>query len=161
NLTATSTYTFVLAPNGPPYTGSATVHIYDVPADQTGPIVSGVPVPVQLSVGQNARLTFTGAANDRVCASTTIPGIASGSMTLLAPWGLPMGPKNFPPPVPAFLDTTVLPSSGTYTLVIDPLSTNAGNTTAWFYTGVPQDYTGTLTLNNPSVPVTLGNCQNG
>lgn len=164
SLSASGTYTLLLAPNSP-YTGSATVHIYDVPPDQTGPISYGGSVPVSLSVGQNARLTFTGAANDRVCAASTIPAppnqaIASGTLSLLTPDGWPVASTGFNASVPAFIDTTVLPSAGSYTLVVAPDTTNTGVTTALLYS-VPQDFSGPLTLNGSSVPVSLSPCQNG
>jgi YD repeat-containing protein len=163
-LRATGTYTFILAPNSP-YTGSATIKIYDVPPDQTGTISPESAVPVSLSVGQNARLTFTGAANGRVCAATTIPAppdqpIASGTLKVLTPDGWPLGSTGFNVAVPAFLDTVSLPSSGTYTLFMDPETTSAGVTTALIY-NVPQDISGTLSLNGSSLPVPLAACQNG
>jgi YD repeat-containing protein len=163
-LQATGTYTFILAPNSP-YTGSATVHIYDVPPDQTGPIAYGGSVSVSLSVGQNARLSFAGAANDRVCAATTIPAppnqpIASGTLSVLTPDGWPVASTGFNSAIPAFIDTTVLPSSGTYTAVVAPTTTSTGVTTVFLYS-VPQDSSGPVTLNGSAVAVPLSPCQNG
>jgi YD repeat-containing protein len=166
DLHETGTYTFILAPNSPS-TGSATVTVYDVPPDVTGPIVpGGSGVPVSLTVpGQNARLTFTGTANNRVCATTTIatppdPVISSGSLKLLNPDSSPLGSTGFNSAVPAFLDARTLPSSGTYTVVVDPDTTSTGSTTVNLYS-VPADFTGSVTINGSSLPVPLSTCQNG
>ena len=66
-LPAAGTYTVVVDPVGVA-TGSMTLTLYDVPADPTGTITAGgPPVSVSTSVpGQNALLTFSGAAGQRI-----------------------------------------------------------------------------------------------
>jgi hypothetical protein len=164
-LTATGTYTFVLAPNAPG-TGSAIVTVYDVPPDLTGPIAPGSPVLVELSPpsppGRNARLTFSGTAGNRVSVktdpSTSIP---AGVLKVLLPNGSPLGSVGFIAGNTGFLDTLPLPTSGTYTLLVDPNSANVGDTTVTLY-AVPADTTGSVTINGqPPVPVTLVTGQNG
>ena len=54
-----------------------------------------------------------------------------------------------------FVDTKVLPVSGTYTVVLDPQGMDVGSATATLY-DVPPDVTGTLTVGGPSVNVSLG-----
>jgi len=161
DLRETGTYTFILAPNSP-NTGSATVTVYDVPPDVTGPIVSGgAGVPVSLTVpGQNAWLTFSGAANGRVCVATSIPTIASGSLKLLNPDSSPLGSVGFNSGVAGFLDARTLPSSGTYTVVVDPDTTSTGSTTVNLY-GVLADFTGSVAMNGNSLAVPLSTCENG
>jgi YD repeat-containing protein len=159
-LTATGTYTFVLAPNAG--TGSAIVTVYDVPADVTGPIVAGSGVPLSLlTPGRNARLTFAGTAGNRVAvktdSTTTIP---AGLLKVLLPNGSPLGSVGFIAGNTGFLDTLPLPTTGTYTVLVDPSSANVGDTTVTLY-AVPADTTGSVTINGASVPVTLAPGQNG
>jgi YD repeat-containing protein len=161
-LTATGTYTFVLAPNAPG-TGSASVTVYDVPADVTGPIAPGSGIPISLlTPGRNARLTFAGTAGNRVAvkteSTTTIP---AGLLKVLLPNGSPLGSVGFIAGNTGFLDTLPLPTSGTYTVLVDPNSANVGDTTVTLYS-VPADTTGSVTINGqPPVPLTLVTGQNG
>ena len=154
-LTATGTYTFVLAPNSG--TGSGTVTVYDVLPDVTGPIVPGTGAPISLlTPGQNARLSFTGTAGTRVSAktddsATTIP---SGVLKVLRPDGSPLGSVGFVLNNGGFLDPVSLPTNGTYSVVVDPNSANTGNTTVTLY-NVPADTTGSVTINGDPVPVNL------
>jgi hypothetical protein len=54
-----------------------------------------------------------------------------------------------------FVDTKVLPVSGTYTVVLDPQGMDVGSATAALY-DVPLDVTGSLTVSGPGVNVSLG-----
>jgi hypothetical protein len=147
--------------------GSTTVTLYDVPADVTGPIAFSNPVPITLGPpGQNARLTFTGAANQRVSLKLTDTTITSGAMAILKPPppvsdGATLGSIGFAANSTGFLDVLTLPLAGTYTVLVNPSFAYTGITTATLY-DVPADYTGTLTVNGPAVPVSLGSPgQNG
>jgi hypothetical protein len=54
-----------------------------------------------------------------------------------------------------FVDTKVLPTTGMYTVTVDPQGTDVGSGTLTLY-DVPPDVTGTLTVGGPPVNVTLG-----
>src|SRR5260221_13300989 len=113
DLTATGTYTLLVAPNSG--TGSGTVTVYDVSADFTGPIVSGTAVSVPQNMpGQNARLSYSGTATHRACVALTSTSIPGGTLQLLGTDGAPAGSVGFTTAV-GFLDTVPLPNTGTYT----------------------------------------------
>jgi YD repeat-containing protein len=150
-LSLTGTYTIVLDPENT-NTGSMTLHLYDVPPDATSAIVPGGPnVSVSTTTpGQNARLTFSGAANQRVSlgmswtagwaqASIVKP---DGSYLINPTWASGGG----------FFDVTVLPVDGTYTIVIDPENTNVGNMTFTLY-DVPSDPVSAITAGGPNVTI--------
>jgi YD repeat-containing protein len=162
DLNATGTYTLLLAPNSG--TGSATVTVYDVPADVTGPIVPGVSnsVPVHISTaGQNARLAFSGTAGARASVgSDTTTTIPSGRLKVLRPDGTTLGDVGFIPNFAAFLDPVTLDTTGTYTFLVDPDTTNTGDIRVTLY-DVPADTNGTITINGGSVPVSLAPGQKG
>jgi len=87
-VTGTSTYTVLVKPTS---TGHATITVYDVPADAGGPITptaAGTAVTPSLATpGQNAKYTFTGAANGRVTANLTADSIALAAASILKPDG--------------------------------------------------------------------------
>jgi hypothetical protein len=53
-----------------------------------------------------------------------------------------------------FLDTRVLPASGTYTILVDPQGADLGSMTLTLY-DVPPDLTGTIAIGGPPVSLTL------
>jgi hypothetical protein len=124
-------------------TGSATVAVHTF-ADVTGSITAdGTGVPVSITApGQNARLTFAGSAGQVVSglvSNATIPGFCGGAyafaLTLLRPDG------SVHASIPScgggiFLDRQTLSSTGTYTLMLDPVGTSTGNATVSLYTVV-------------------------
>jgi hypothetical protein len=159
-LPSTGTCTLLADPNGINI-GSTTLTLYDVPADVTGPIVpGGAGVPVSLSTpGQNARLTFSGTQNERVSLSTTSTTIPSGVMKVLKPDGSAVGQTGFNNGSTGFLEPVTLPTTDTYTVLVDPTGIYTGATTARLY-DVPADDTGTVTINGSSSAVTLAVGQN-
>jgi large repetitive protein len=144
-LPSAGAYAMVIDPNGAS-TGSATVQIYDVPPDAGGPITpSGAPATVTTTVpGQNGRLTFAGTAGQRV--SLTISNVTYSSATaqLLDPSGNAVGGNVLFGTGGGFVDTRTLPSTGTYSITIDPPNTTTGSATFTLY-NVPPDVTGTIT----------------
>jgi hypothetical protein len=144
-LPSTGGYTLFIDPNGAS-TGSATVQIYDVPPDAGGPITpSGAPVTVNTTVpGQNGRLTFAGTAGQRVSLMISNVTISSATAQLLDPSGNPVGGSVFFGTSGGFVDTRTLPSTGTYSLTIDPQYMSTGSATFTLY-NVPPDVTGTIT----------------
>jgi hypothetical protein len=146
------TYTIVVDPQGVA-TGAVTLTLYDVPADLTGTITAGG-ASVTLTTttpGQNARLTFAGAAGQRVslkvvtsCCATRISILNPDASTLVPATSLSSGG--------GFVDTKILPTTGTYTIVIDPQNGVAGAMTFTLY-DVPPDVTGTIAVDGPAVTV--------
>jgi hypothetical protein len=137
--------------------GSVTLQLYDVPEDATGSIApGGAPVTVTTTApGQNAALTFSGVAGQRV--SLKLSGVTIGTSTCCSAkvsisgvvQGTLFGRNG------GFVDTKVLPATGTYTVTVDPQGTDVGSATLQLY-DVPPDVTGSLTVGGPSVTVTLG-----
>jgi large repetitive protein len=138
-------YTITIDPNGAS-TGSATVQIYDVPPDAGGPITpSGAPVTVSTTVpGQNGRLTFAGTAGQRVSLKISNVTYSSATAQLLDPSGNAVGGNVLFGTSGGFVDTRTLPSTGTYSITIDPPNTTTGMATFTLY-NVPPDVTGSIT----------------
>jgi hypothetical protein len=164
-LHTTGTYTLLFAPNGS-YQGNATLTVYDVPPDQTGPIVPGTSKDVSIEKpGQNARFTFAATANDRVCIAIPQPpapptGIASGLVHVLRPDGTSLEAMGFNSAGASFLDTVTLSATGTYTVLVDPATVNTGTASVTLHTVQP-DTSGAVSINGSAVPVPLAIGQNG
>jgi hypothetical protein len=150
-IPATATYTILVDPVGTA-TGSWTLTLYNVPADVTGTIAEdGSNHGVTMSTpGQNARLTFIGAAAQRV--SLKVSAGPGGDVKILKPDRALLGSINIGPIFGTFLDTQTLPVAGLYTVLVDYGTTNTGSLTLNLYT-VPADTTSSITAN--SSPVTL------
>jgi hypothetical protein len=154
-LPDTGTYTILLDPFTD-YTGSVTFTLYGVPADLTGTITAGgAAVPVSTATpGQNATLTFSGTAGQRISqrmsAVTYFRAFVSikhpDGSTLVAPVTV-TGSGNF-------IDATPLTQTGTHSILVNPDLQFTGAMTLTLY-DVPADVTGTLTINDPAVPVSL------
>jgi len=152
-LSSTGTYTIVVDPLGDNL-GSGSVTLSEVPPDLTGTIIpNGPSVTLDTTApGQNAFLTFTGTANQRVSLAFTNSG-GNTQVTILNPDGSNLVVSAISTSI--FLEPKILPTSGTYTIFIDPsgsvLLTNAVVT---LY-DVPANITGPIAINGPSVPITL------
>jgi YD repeat-containing protein len=136
--------------------GSLNVTVHDVPEDTTGTItVGGSAVTVTNShPGQNGKLTFSGTANQRVSIRMTSVAFTNGTFAwvyLKKPDGSTLASVFFAEPS-GFLDTQVLPSTGTYTILVDPSDGGVGNTTVTAYE-VPADVTGSVTVGGSALNV--------
>jgi YD repeat-containing protein len=159
-LHTSGTYTLLFAPNGS-YQGSATLTVHEVPPDQTGTIVPGSSQAISIEKpGQNARFTFTAAANDRFCAAMPIPNIPSGVLRIVRPDGTALKSMGFNSAGPSFLDTVALPATGTYTVLVDPATVYTGTASVTLHMVQP-DTTGTVTINGGAAAVPLAIGQNG
>jgi YD repeat-containing protein len=118
-LPATGTYTIVLDPVNHAI-GNVTLTLYTVPADTTGTVtIGGSAVAVPLATpGQNGSLTFTGTASQQVTVRMTANTFGWVTVRLKKPDGsvltslLNFGNFN--------LSTQTLPTTGTYTIEVDP-----------------------------------------
>src|SRR4029079_1893372 len=147
-LPATASYMVLVDPSGT-NTGSLTLTLYDV-VDTLGTIsANGSNVNVTTNTpGQNGRLTFSGSTNDRI--SLKVSSGPSGSVSILKPDGTALGSTSINVALTSFIDTQTLPSSGTYTVLVDYSSTQTGTVTLTMYT-VPANASATITAGGSSV----------
>ena len=145
SLPTAGTYTIVLDPNGASM-GTATLQVYDVPPDAGGPITpGGAPVTMATTVpGQNGRLTFAGTAGQRVSLKISNVTYSAATAQLLDPSGNAVGGSVLFGTGGGFVDTRTLPSTGTYSLTVDPPNMTTGQAIFTVY-NVPPDVTGTIT----------------
>jgi uncharacterized protein YhfF len=149
-LPAAGTYTVVIDPQGAA-TGSATLTMYDVPPDVSGAITpGGAPVSISTTVpGQNARLTFSGTAGQRVSVKISSVTFSYAPASIVGPDGKAVGGTTFFGTAGGFMDVRSLPSTGTYAIVLDPPGTATGSATFTLY-DVPPDVSGVLAFGTPS-----------
>ncbi len=142
-LPTAGTYTLVVDPLGFRL-GSMTLTAYDS-TETTGtlsPSSSGDAKVLSLGVpGKNARLTFSGTAGQEVTFGMTSSSIDTGWATIFAPDGSWVGQGVFTTNG-GLIEPVVLPSTGTYTVLVDPVGTDTGNVTLTGYD--VHDVTGTL-----------------
>lgn len=126
-LASTGTFTVFVNPSGA-HTGSVTVTLYDIPPDVSGSLeIGGDPVPVTITTpGQNASLTFSGTSGQEVTVRITNNTIGSLAVKLLKPDGGTLTSRtssssNFN------LTPQTLPSTGTYTITLDPSGASTGS----------------------------------
>jgi uncharacterized protein YhfF len=164
-LPSAGTYSVVVDPQST-NVGSATLMLHDVPPDVTDGIAAGGP-PVAVTTtapGQNALVTFAGTAGERLsvqiadvtmgtstCCSVRVSILRPDGKTLVAP--LSVGTTG------GFLDATTLPSTGTYTVLVDPQGTNTGGATL-VLGDVPPDATASLAVGEPATFSTAVSGQN-
>ena len=150
-LAATGTYAIFVDPSVT-YTGSVTLTLYNT-ADVTGSItVNGSSVTPTLTVpGQRARYTFTGTAGQWVSLGLSSVSITSSTLSMLNPDGTTLVSTTMGTAGGKLDPTTALPTTGTYTIVVDPASTYTGSMTLNLYSAL----TGSITLDGASVPISL------
>jgi hypothetical protein len=133
-------------------TGTVSVRTYEV-VDGVGTIsIDGPAVSISAGIpGQKIRLTFSGAAGQRISVrGTTVgAGLLYIPLAVLRPDGTTLASQSGGNA--AFIEA-VLPVSGTYTVLIDPYKHHTGNGTVQLY-GVP-DVTGSTRIDGPAVQVT-------
>ena len=155
-LAQTGTYTIRVSPYST-YTGSATVTLYDVPPDVSGPIAAdGSATGISIGTpGQNARLTFSGVAGDRVSLNVGRGTLASAYVSIVNPDGTNLASPGMFGTAGTFLDARTLPQTGTYTVFINPNNAYTGSTTMNLYT-VPPDQVVAGSAGGPTVGLSLG-----
>jgi YD repeat-containing protein len=156
-IPTSGTYTIAINPEGTT-TGAMTLTLYDVPADANGTIVAGGSAQTVTigTPGQNASLTFTGAAAERISlnmTNVTIGGFTCTVVTIKKPDGSPLASNGCVTTQGAFIDVQTLTVGGTYTIAIDPPGNTTGSMTLTLYDVA--DVTGSVTVNGSGLPVTL------
>jgi YD repeat-containing protein len=159
-LPATGTYTIFVDPQSTDV-GSMTLTLYDVPADPTPTITAGgSAVTVTTTVpGQNARPTFSGTAGGRISLRMTSVTIGTSTccstrVSILNPDGSTLVSPTFVGTSGGFIDVQTLATTGTYTIVVDPQTSDTGSMTLTLYS-VPADTTGTVTIGGSAVNVSI------
>jgi YD repeat-containing protein len=154
-LPTSGIYTIAMDPIGTA-TGSATFTLFAVPQDPPASIATGGPaVTLTANVpGQNPRLAFSGTAGQRV--SLNVTAVSDGLNCLSVVWllnpdGSVLASKY--PCGPTFLDATTLPTSGTYTIMMDPAGMATGSATFTLF-AVPDDPPGSIAIGGPAVTLT-------
>lgn len=150
-LPTTGTYTLTFAAREG-NTGSGAITAYRF-ADTTGTITpGGAPVPIAITTpGQNARWTFTVAADQQISAVVSAKAVGEADIIVLAADGSRLGGRYLNGE--GFLDAVDFPAPGTYTLVFDPRETNTGTGTVTAY--AVTDTVGTITPGGPAVPLNI------
>jgi len=159
-IASSSSYTLLVeAPSGA--TGNATVTLTDI-VDPTATITAdGSPVTISTTTaGQNGRVMFSAVAGQRIALLATNPVVNNGqsffcdmNINIAKPNSSILFGTSVCAEAGAFIDTTVLPVGGTYTILIDLANIATGSLTLNLYT-VPADYTGTITAGGSSVTAT-------
>lgn len=136
--------------------GSVTINLREVPPDLSYNITAdGTPIAVNTTeAGRNVWMSFNGTAGQKVSlklSNNTYAGLTRVSLNkpdgtyLVAPITFSTSGR--------FIETLTLPDTGTYKIYIDPYGDSTGAITAALYTVV--DATGTITIDGPSLPITL------
>jgi YD repeat-containing protein len=154
------TYLITVDPAGTS-TGTATLTLYDVPPDATATLVpGGSPVTVTTTTpGQNARVTFSGAAGQRVALNVSFgsglyPGLGSCNyVSIQNPDGTPLLSQTLECGSSYFTDVRVLPTTGIYTITVNPGELLVGSATLTLY-DVPPDTTAAIVPGGSPVTVT-------
>jgi hypothetical protein len=153
-LPDTGTYTINVYPEY--CSGSYTFELFTVPPDVIGTITpDGTPVSITTTVpGQDARLTFTGTAGQRMSLKATEVIHPYSFVDVLSPTGSFIGGFSTGTGDISFEDSFALPTTGTYTILIDGHFAFAGKTTLSLYTVPALSTVGTLTFGGPPVAFT-------
>ena len=146
-LPTSGTYT-VLVYSYAPYSGTVTVKVHDV-VDVTGPIVFGQAVNATLDTpGQRGRWTFTGIANRWVSAvvhTSNFPTCGTyNSFVILKPDGSTLGSSSWSVCGGSIIGPFLMPTTGTYVLIVDPYKSGTGQVAVSAYDVV--DVTGPISL---------------
>lgn len=163
-LPVAGNYKIFLDPQGASF-GSADITLYTVPADVAGSIAAnGTATPVSISApGQNAKLTFTGAANQRVSLNLTAVTMGASAccsvkVSILRPDNTTLSSKTVGTDG-GFFDTVTLNVAGAWKVSVDPQQAATGSITLSLYT-VPADSTGALAVGTPLTVTTIVPGQN-
>jgi hypothetical protein len=110
-------------------TGTITSTVYDVPADVTGTITQGgAGLPVSMAVpGQGAAISLAGTAGQPFTLQLSAVSVPIMRVSVLNPDGSTLMGPSWVLGATSFALTA--PSTGTYTIVLDPYSNYTGSAT--------------------------------
>jgi hypothetical protein len=159
-LPTTGTYSFIVDPYNA-VAGNVTITLSE---DLSPPIsINGPAVILTNRVGQNARLLFSGSAGQWVsvgasdttigavncCTTSTVAIYKPNGTTLLTPYQFYQAGAGTP--------SVQLPTTGTYSIVVDPYNAVAGNVTIT----LSEDLSPPISINGPALVLTNRAGQNG
>ena len=148
-LPTTGTYTVKVDPQGTT-TGSVTLLLNSF-ADVTGTISAGTALTATTTMaGQNARYTFNGTASQQFSiniSGSTYVGCNAVVVSIVKPDGTTLGSAGLCNTATGFLDSQTLPTTGTYTVKVDPQGTTTGSVTVLLNSFA--DVTGTIASGTP------------
>src|SRR5262249_18896345 len=146
-------YTVFIDPQGA-YIGNMTLSLNNV-VDLTGPITTdGSPVTKTFRVpGQNATLSFTGTASQKVSLNITGVTVFDSYIYIKKPDGTTVASTRVQNSSTGFIDVQTLPVDGAYTVFIDPQGAYTGSMTLVLSNVV--DVTGTITIGGSPVTVNI------
>ncbi|HKA19632.1 MAG TPA: Ig-like domain-containing protein [Blastocatellia bacterium] len=108
-------------------TGNMTLTLYDATDFSGSTTVGGSSVAITISSpGQNGQVTFSGTSGQQVTVHVTSNTVAGVTVKLLKPDGSQLT-SSFSSSSSFNLTQQTLPTTGTYTIVIDPSGTNIGS----------------------------------
>ncbi|MDF0666178.1 MAG: hypothetical protein P0119_08895 [Nitrospira sp.] len=150
-LPTSGTYAILIDPELS-YTGHVKLALYNAP-DLAGTIMTDqVAVTPTLTVpGQRALYTFNGTAGQWVNLGITEVSIASSTVSMVKPDGSKLASTTIGPSGGSLDPATALPETGTYTIVVDPVSNHTGSMTL----SLSSPATGTIAIDGAPVPVSL------
>ncbi|MCA1607396.1 MAG: hypothetical protein LC775_18470, partial [Acidobacteria bacterium] len=151
-LPTAGTYTILVDPSGAS-TGNIVLTLNDA-TDATNTITpGGAAVVITTTIpGQNARLTFSGTAGQRIAVNATTTFGVCWTLALIKPDGTNLW-SDLHCGGSFFVDPQELPVSGTYTILVDPSGAAIGQATVTVYDVT--DVTGTVIIDGPSVQTTI------
>jgi hypothetical protein len=143
------------------YAGSVTATVYDVSADQAGTITAGTPLALTFAAGnagQNATETFSGTAGQKVSLNVTNVTVGANTIsgtkvTVLKPDATVLVAATDVGTNGKFIEPVSLPTTGTYTIKVDPQGANTGGMTLAL-ANFGSDTSGTITANGSATVVT-------
>ena len=150
-LPVTGAYTVVIDPAGD-YTGSVSVAVLNELGGEIVPHGSAVPIAINRG-GQNARYTFSGTSGQVVSLQLSDVTIRSGIVSIIQPDGTPLSqPLSFAGGG-VMIPGQVLPTSGTYAVLVDPDLSYTGKAKLALYNA--PELTGTIMIDQVTVTPTL------
>jgi RHS repeat-associated protein len=147
-LTLPSTGTYTLSANpDKDQTGSYTVQIYDAPYVTSSLTIGGASTTITTSSpGQDAKITFSGTSSQGISLALTAVSISASDVSIQRPDGSNLVAPTLVTTTGKVI-TATLNVTGTYTILVNPRSTNTGSMTLAL--------TQTAAIDGPELAVTL------
>jgi YD repeat-containing protein len=152
-LPASGTYTLIADPSGNG-TGQVNVTLYSVTDTTQSITIGGAAVVSPVGTpGQIARLTFSGTASQRISVNSASNFTTCWTLSILKPDATQLT-STFSCGGTIFIEPQLLPTTGTYTIVLDPSGNGTGSTTTNIYSVT--DTTQSITVDGAAVVSPIG-----